>query len=142
MTVDGTFLGTNALPNCAPNDAFNISLGVDPSILVSYAKPSVRRVGGGFFSKEHTAVFRRTCWVKNTKSIAVDLIVSEQEPKGLEKEGDQAKMAMEGKGSGSVLVAKNGEVKWMFKLQPGKDTRLTLEYEARVPPGSQVEVVK
>ncbi|KAF4153915.1 hypothetical protein CNMCM8927_000185 [Aspergillus lentulus] len=156
MTVDGTFLGTTALPNCAPNDAFNISLGVDPSILVTYAKPSVRRVGGGFFSKEHTAVFRRTCWVKNTKSIAVDLIVSEQvplseddklrvqilEPKGLEKEGDQAKMAMEGKGSGSVFLAKNGEVKWMFKLQPGKDTRLTLEYEARVPPGSQVEVVK
>ncbi|EAW25180.1 uncharacterized protein NFIA_106680 [Aspergillus fischeri NRRL 181] len=156
MTVDGTFLGTTALPNCAPNDAFNISLGVDPSILVTYAKPSVRRVGGGFFSKEHTAVFRRTCWVKNTKSIAVDLIVSEQvplseddklrvqilEPKGLEKEGDQAKMAMEGKGSGSVSLAKNGEVKWILKLQPGKDIRLTLEYEARVPQGSQVEVVK
>ncbi|GIC90957.1 uncharacterized protein Aud_007395 [Aspergillus udagawae] len=156
MTVDGTFLGTTSLPNCAPNDAFNISLGVDPSILVTYAKPSVRRVGGGFFSKEHTAVFRRTCWVKNTKSIAVDLIVSEQvplseddklrvqilEPKGLEKEGDQVKMAMESKGRGTVSLAKNGEVKWMLKLQPGKDIRLTLEYEARVPQGSQVEIVK
>ncbi|PKX92844.1 uncharacterized protein P174DRAFT_432213 [Aspergillus novofumigatus IBT 16806] len=156
MTVDGTFLGTTALPNCAPNDAFNMSLGVDPSILVTYAKPSVRRVGGGFFSKEHTAVFRRACWVKNTKSIAVDLIVSEQvplseddklrvqilEPKGLEKEGDQVKMAMEGKGSGSVSLGKNGEIKWMLRLQPGKDIRLALEYEARVPPGSQVEVVK
>ncbi|GFF61044.1 isoform b of protein F37C4.5 [Aspergillus udagawae] len=156
MTVDGTFLGTTSLPNCAPKDAFNISLGVDPSILVTYAKPSVRRVGGGFFSKEHTAVFRRTCWVKNTKSIAVDLIVSEQvplseddklrvqilEPKGLEKEGDQVKMAMESKGRGTVSLAKNGEVKWMLKLQPGKDIRLTLEYEARVPQGSQVEIVK
>ncbi|KAH1513542.1 hypothetical protein KXX29_001778 [Aspergillus fumigatus] len=156
MTVDGTFLGTTNLPNCSPNDAFNISLGVDPSILVTYAKPSVRRVGGGFFSKEHTAVFRRACWVKNTKSIAVNLIVSEQvplsedeklrvqilEPRELEKEGDQAKMAMEGKGSGSVSLAKNGEVKWTFKLQPGKDIRLTLEYEARVPPGNEVEVVR
>ncbi|GIK03414.1 hypothetical protein Aspvir_007483 [Aspergillus viridinutans] len=156
MTVDGTFLGTTSLPNCAPNDAFNTSLGVDPSILVTYAKPSVRRVGGGFFSKEHTAVFRRTCWVKNTKSIAVDLIVSEQvplseddklrvqilEPKGLEKEGDQVKMAMEGKGRGSVSLAKNGEVKWMLKLQPGKDIRLALEYEAKVPQGCQVEIVK
>ncbi|KAF7181089.1 hypothetical protein CNMCM7691_000218 [Aspergillus felis] len=156
MTVDGTFLGTTSLPNCAPNDAFNISLGVDPSILVTYAKPSVRRVGGGFFSKEHTAVFRRTCWVKNTKSIAVDLIVSEQvplseddklrvqilEPRGLEKEGDQVKVAMESKGSGSVSLAKNGEVKWMLKLQPGKEIRLALEYEARVPQGSQVEIVK
>ncbi|GFF29692.1 isoform b of protein F37C4.5 [Aspergillus udagawae] len=156
MTVDGTFLGTTSLPNCAPKDAFNISLGVDPSILVTYAKPSVRRVGGGFFSKEHTAVFRRTCWVKNTKSIAVDLIVSEQvplseddklrvqilEPKGLEKEGDQAKMALDSLARGTVSLAKNGEVKWMLKLQPGKDIRLTLEYEARVPQGSQVEIVK
>lgn len=153
MTVDGTFLGTTTLPNCAPNDSFNISLGVDPSILVTYAKPSVRRIGGGFFSKEHTAVFRRTCWVKNTKSIAVDLIVSEQvplseddklrvqilEPKGLEREGDQVKMAMQ-TGSGTVSLAKNGEVKWMFKLQPGKDIRLALEYEAKVPQGSQVEL--
>lgn len=155
MTVDGTFLGTTTLPNCAPNDSLNISLGVDPSILVTYAKPFVRRIGGGFFSKEHTAVFRRTCWVKNTKSIAVDLIVSDQvplseddklrvqilEPKGLEREGDQVKMAMQTNGSGTVCLAKNGEVKWTLKLQPGKDIRLALEYEARVPQGSQVAVV-
>ncbi|RHZ48583.1 uncharacterized protein CDV56_104372 [Aspergillus thermomutatus] len=157
MTVDGTFLGTTSLPNCAPNDSFNISLGVDPSILVAYAKPSVRRIGGGFFSKEHTAVFRRTCWVKNTKSIAVDLIVSDQvplseddklrvqilEPKGLEREGDPVEMAMEtSKGRGAVVLGKNGEVKWILKLQPGKEIRLALEYEAKVPSGSQVEIVK
>ncbi|RHZ51515.1 hypothetical protein CDV55_101924 [Aspergillus turcosus] len=154
MTVDGTFLGTTTLPNCAPNDSFNISLGVDPSIQVTYAKPSVRRIGGGFFSKEHTAVFRRTCWVKNTKSIAVDLIVSDQVPlseddklrvqilgpKGLEREGDQVKIAMQ-YGSGTASLAKNGEVKWTLKLQPGKDIRLALEYEAKVPQGSQVAVV-
>ncbi|EAW10397.1 uncharacterized protein ACLA_048690 [Aspergillus clavatus NRRL 1] len=157
MTVDGTFLGTTNLPNCAPNDAFNISLGVDPSILVTYAKPSVRRVTGGFFSKEHTAVFRRACWVKNTKGATVDLIITDQvpqsedeklrvqilEPSGLEKEGDQVRMTMEkGKGRGSVALGKNGEVKWLVKLEPGKDIRLVLEYETKVPQGSQVELTR
>ncbi|KAB8231681.1 DUF4139 domain-containing protein [Aspergillus alliaceus] len=156
ISVDGTFLGTSTLPSCAPNDFFSISLGVDPNVLVTYAKPTVRKLTSGFFHKENAAVFRRSCWVKNTKSTAIDIIVSDQvplkdneqmriqvlEPKGLEKEGDEIDMAMEkDRGKGKAVMMRNGEVKWFIRLDPGKDVRMVLEYQTRVPDGNTVNLV-
>ncbi|KAB8275247.1 hypothetical protein BDV30DRAFT_236951 [Aspergillus minisclerotigenes] len=153
ISVDGTFLGTSTLPSCVPNDFFNISLGVDPNVLVTYAKPTVRKLSTGYISKEKAAVFRRSCWVKNTKSTAVDMIVSDQiplkdneqmriqvlEPKGLEKEGSEVDMALErDRGKGKAVMMRNGEVKWFVRLEPGKDVRMVLEYNAKVPDGNAV----
>lgn len=156
MTVDNAFLGTTTMPNCAPNDFFDISLGVDPSILVTYAKPTVRReTSGSFFGKEDTAIFKRRCWVKNTKTTAANIIVLDQvpmsndeklqmvisEPKGLAKEGDKVAITVEeSKGKGNVFLGKDGEVKWVMQLEPGKDVRLVLEYEMKAPRGNDVSV--
>ncbi|KAL2818012.1 hypothetical protein BJX63DRAFT_384316 [Aspergillus granulosus] len=157
ITVDGSFVGTAGLDTCAPNVFFNISLGIDPGIEVKYSKPSVKPLTGAlFFNKEDGAKFRRSTWIKNTKGVAVDLLVSEQvpvsddeklrvrvlEPAGLEKEGDEAAVKMDKvKGKGTVALRKNGEVKWMLELQPGQEIRLVLEYEAKVPSGSDVSSV-
>ncbi|KAE8152749.1 hypothetical protein BDV25DRAFT_170006 [Aspergillus avenaceus] len=156
ITVDGTFIGTSTLSRCAPDDFFNISLGMDPNILVIYAKPTVRKLTSGFFHKENAAVFHRSCWIKNTKGSAIDMIVSDQiplednenmrvqmlEPKGLEKEGDEKDMVMEkDKGRGKIVLMRNGEVKWFIKLEPGKDVRMVLEYQTRVPVGNTVNPV-
>ncbi|KAJ0421229.1 hypothetical protein BJY00DRAFT_282400 [Aspergillus carlsbadensis] len=157
ITVDGSFVGTAGLDTCAPSVFFNISLGIDPGIEVKYSKPSVKPLAGAlFFNKEDGAKFRRSTWLKNTKGVAVDLLVSDQipisddeklrvrvlEPAGLEKEGDEVDVKMEkSKGSGSVALRKNGEVKWTLKLLPGQEIKLVLEYEAKVPVGSDVSSV-
>lgn len=154
MTVDGTFLGSTTLPACGPENHFNLSLGVDPSILVTYAKPTVRRATSGFFNKEDSAVFTRVCWIKNTKNAAVSITVIDQvpvsedgmlrvnilEPKGLEKEGDQKKLEVSKVqwGKGAVIYEKNGGIKWDLDLQKGKDIKLILEYEARIPSGQKI----
>lgn len=106
MTVDGTFLGSTTLSSCEPRQFIDLSLGVDPSVLVSYAKPTARRATTGFFSKEDSAIFTRSCWVKNTKKNDISITVFDQvpvsedenlrinilEPKGLEKENDTANL--------------------------------------------------
>jgi hypothetical protein len=154
MTVDGTFLGSITLPACAPDNFFNLSLGIDPSIVVTYAKPTVRRSTSGFFAKEDSAVFSRVCWIKNTKNTTVSISVHEQvpvsederlrinilEPKGLEKEGDRKKIEVSKDqwGTGTVSLGKNREVKWDIALQKGKDVKLVLEYEARIPGGQKI----
>lgn len=156
MTVDNAFLGTTTMPNCGPNDFFDISLGVDPSILVTYAKPTVRReTSGSFFGKEDTAIFSRSCWVKNTKATAANIVVLDQvpmsndeklhmmilEPKGLVKEDDKVPMVVEkSKGNGEVFLGKDGGVKWVMRLEPGKDVRFVLEYEMKAPRGNDVSV--
>lgn len=155
VTVDGAFLGTTNMPSCAPNDIFDISLGVDPSIVVTYAKPTVRCETSGLFVKEDTAIFRRSCWVKNKKSTAVNIVVLEQvpisndeklqmavlEPKGLAKDGDKVDIAIDAeKGKGVATMGKDGEVRWIMQLGAGKDVNLVLEYEMKAPRGNNVSV--
>ncbi|KAE8148998.1 hypothetical protein BDV25DRAFT_141212 [Aspergillus avenaceus] len=155
ITVDGTFLGTVTTPGCAPEGFFNLSLGIDPSILVRYSKPIVRRATSGFFTKEVGATFRRTCWVKNTKSTAADITVVEQvplsenekfqvqivEPKGLDKEGDEATLEMDtSSGKGTASLENNGEVKWVIHLEAGKDVKVIFEYATTVPSGCEVDM--
>ncbi|KAL4959531.1 uncharacterized protein BDV14DRAFT_184530 [Aspergillus stella-maris] len=156
ITVDGSFIGSANIEKCAPNIFFNISLGVDPGIEVKYFKPIVKPLSGGmFFNKEDGAKFRRSVWVKNSKSVAVDLVVSDQAPVSedeklgvklltprVEEEGDEVPLNIEkGKGEGVATLLKNGEVKWTLRLEAQKEVKLLLEYEARVPNGSDVACV-
>jgi hypothetical protein len=154
LTLDGTFLGSTTIPTCTPDNAFNLSLGVDPSILVTYAKPTVRRATSGFFNKEDCAVFTRVCWIKNTKGSSISILVLDQvpvsederlrvnilDPKGLEKEGDKTKLdiAKGSWGKGTATMGKGGELKWEITLDKGKDVKLILEYEARIPSGQKI----
>lgn len=154
MTVDGTFLGSTNLPSCAPDEFLSLSLGVDPSILVNYAKPTVRRATTGFFNKEDSAIFTRNCWLKNTKSSVASITVLDQipisederlkvhivEPKGLEKSGDRAKLDLSTKvqpqgAKAEVHLEKNGVVRWDVTLEKGKEVKLVLEYVTRLPNG-------
>lgn len=128
VTVDGSFLGsvpgeslfwsgssdskTMSKPACAPGEPLDLSLGIDPSIGVTYSTPFVKKgsalgsgsesagMGGvaGFFSrktagedKDETAVFRRVCTVRNSKSSPVDLVVIEQVPVSEAEDKDTGK---------------------------------------------------
>lgn len=111
LTLDGSFLGNASLPRASPGEAFVLGLGVDPSVSVSYAKPSVRRGSSGVFQKEGVAVYVRSCTITNTKGnrdleelMVVDQVpVSQEEklkvevlvPRGL---GGSSSGAGEGKG--------------------------------------------
>jgi hypothetical protein len=56
-------------------------LGVDPTISVNYAQPTVRRSQSGIFSKEDCEVYTRMVTITNTKhDTAVELQVLDQVP--------------------------------------------------------------
>ncbi|KAH8678938.1 hypothetical protein BGZ60DRAFT_402185 [Tricladium varicosporioides] len=81
LTLDGSFLGQASFPRCSAGESFSLPLGVDPSIQVSYPKPTVRRSQTGIFSKEDSNVFSRSVMVTNTKrSSGVELTVLDQVP--------------------------------------------------------------
>lgn len=70
LTLDGTFMGRSALPRCSSGDSFTMSLGVDPTIRVSYPKPDVKRSSSGVFSKENSTAYRRSIAITNTRGAA------------------------------------------------------------------------
>lgn len=87
LTLDGTFLGHSSIPRCECGGGFTLNFGVDPSVQVAYAKPTVRRAttgmgltmfGGG---KENNEVFTRCTTITNTKAnTTLDLTLLEQVP--------------------------------------------------------------
>ena len=158
LTLDGTFLGNSSLPRCSADESFSLSLGVDPSVTVTYSKPVVKRSQTGVFQKEGTGVYTRTCTVTNTRpdrpleAIVLDQVpVSEDErlkvdilqPAGLRNENDSVAktgsgIAAVGKvtekwGTAKATLKKAGEVSWKVNLEPGRGVKLVLEYEARFP---------
>lgn len=102
VTLDGSYLGSVTLPQVSPSQVFQLSLGVDPGIQISYPKPSTKRSTQGLFTKELAQVYTRNIWLTNSKKSAVDLLVLEQvplsederlkiditSPRGLNAEGD------------------------------------------------------
>jgi hypothetical protein len=81
LTLDGSFMGQSTIPRCSAGDSFTLPLGVDPTISVSYAKPTVRRSQSGIFSKEDCEVYTRMATITNTKhNTAVELRVLDQVP--------------------------------------------------------------
>lgn len=157
LTLDGSFLGNTNIPRCSAGETFSLSLGVDPSVTVTYSKPLVKRKQTGVFQTEGSGVYTRICTITNTKSnralectVLDQIPVSEDErlkveviqPSGLRKEGDSAKtgtsIAHAGKQADSSAKAiatmkKGGEICWDVKIDPGRGVKLVLEYEARFP---------
>lgn len=159
LTLDGSFLGNTNLPRCSAGEAFHISLGVDPSVNVTYSKPAVKRSQTGVFTKEGSGVYTRTCTITNTKSnraiegtVLDQVPVSEEErlrvevlqPAGLRAEGDAVKTGaavgkgMEKWGRATATLRKGGEVAWEIKIEAGRGAKLVLEYEAKFPSSEMI----
>lgn len=157
LTLDGSCLGNTILPRCSAAEHFHLSLGVDPSVAVTYSKSVARRSQTGVFAKEGSGVYTRTCTITNTKSnrafegtVLDQIPVSEDErlrvkvlqPVGLRAEGDAVKTGtgvatvgegMKKWGRATAVLKKGGEVAWEVKIEPGRGAKLLLEYEAKHP---------
>ena len=93
ITLDGTFIGTTALPkNVYPGGFFNLGLGIDESVTVMYSKPSVKRTihkSGGFLGtgfgraeSEVVATYGRSTVIRNSRLDRgpIELVVTDQVP--------------------------------------------------------------
>lgn len=162
LTLDGTFMGRSTLPHCSSGASFSLSLGVDPAIRISYAKPDVKRSTSGVFTKEDSTTYSRSITITNTrvatggKSVRLTVMdqvpVSEDEklrvelvhPRGLVVGGADVSTgvpdsnARDGKDWGKAVasIKKDGQVSWDVLLSAGKGVKLVLEYDVSLPAGS------
>ncbi|KAF1987246.1 hypothetical protein K402DRAFT_392945 [Aulographum hederae CBS 113979] len=168
VTLDGTFLGNMNMGRVSPGGTFELPLGVDPAIHISYPKPSVKRSTIGMFQKESAQTYVRNIWITNTKTVPVEVLVLDQvpisederlkieivTPRGLSKEGDRFRAGAAAKEGASATAVdgakdaawgravaslkKNGEVAWNVNLEKKGAGLLKLEYEARLPNAEKI----
>ncbi|KAF8332765.1 uncharacterized protein EI90DRAFT_2971572 [Cantharellus anzutake] len=84
--MDGNFVSKSSIPDVSPQESFSCSLGVDPSIKITYHPQSkvVRSQGGSLISmssKQQVTRFGQRISIKNTRPSSLSrLVVREQVP--------------------------------------------------------------
>ncbi len=157
VTLDEAFLGTMQLPRIGPGQPFDLPLGIDPGLPVSYSVPTVKRSTTGMFTKESAAMYSRSIFVTNTKAAPVEVRILDQvpvseddkltvdilQPRGLKAAGDTVKAGVSAKegsaaqgkpwGRGTATLKKDGKIEWDLTIEKGQACVLNLDYEARLP---------
>ncbi|KAF7439911.1 hypothetical protein PC9H_000248 [Pleurotus ostreatus] len=70
--VDGSFISKSNIPSVGPQGSFDCSLGVDPSIDVTYHPLSKNISKSGFYTKNSKYSYNQRITVSNTKTKPVD----------------------------------------------------------------------
>jgi uncharacterized protein (TIGR02231 family) len=162
LTLDGSFLGRVTLPRCSIGDSFTLSLGVDPSVQVSYPKPNFKHGSSSLFSlsKENTMYTRQITLANTRKDVGGKLQltvrdqvpVSEEErlkieilkPSGLVVDGPSVDTGesthdFDDKkpwGEATAKLKQGGEIEWVVTINPGCSTTLYLQYLCVAPSGT------
>jgi len=134
LTIDGTFLGNSTVTRCAPNDAFEIGLGVDEEVPVTYAKPVRRVASEGMLLKEQVVTYERNISVYNTRSTPITLILFDQVPVSEEEKLRIAVKRPALKNVGDTLGGAATNVKFFSGFEMGG------KKPTSVPAGSGVKV--
>lgn len=80
LTLDGSFLGNTIVPRCAPEDHFELGLGVDEEVLIEYRRPVRKIAMQGVLVKEQVVTYERCVHIHNARGNLVKLIVFDQVP--------------------------------------------------------------
>lgn len=161
LTLDGGFMGRTMLPRCSAGETLTLPLGIDPAVRVQYPGPDVRRATTGLFTKEDSSIYSRTITLENTRSsssskpchifVHDQIPLSEDErlkvevitPRGLNANASAVKAGVAGTsgienkdwGTADAILKETGTVSWNVRLNPGKATKLELEYAVAMPGG-------
>lgn len=118
LTLDGSFLGNTVVPRCAPDEHFELGLGVDEEVLIEYRKPVRKIAMQGVIVKEQVVTYERCVRIHNARGNLVKLVVFDQvpvseddklriaisRPRGLKVVGDIVKVS----GTGENFVSATG----------------------------------
>ncbi|KAF4603028.1 hypothetical protein EYR38_003433 [Pleurotus pulmonarius] len=69
--IDGSFVAKSRFPAVNPQETFESSLGVDPSVRTTYAPLSKKTASSGLLTKTTTTTYSRQATVRNTKAEAI-----------------------------------------------------------------------
>ncbi|KAF9492716.1 hypothetical protein BDN71DRAFT_1420435 [Pleurotus eryngii] len=79
--VDGSFVSKTTVPEVSPQESFDCSLGVDPSIRLTYHPLSKNSSESGFYNKSSGRTYSQHITVHNTKNITIrDLTIIDHIP--------------------------------------------------------------
>jgi len=83
--LDNNFLTKSYMDAVSPQEEFEVSLGIDPSVKITYKPVNKFEKKSGLVTKYKQIEFRQEIVIKNTKSSAVKIKITDQLPKSMEE---------------------------------------------------------
>jgi uncharacterized protein (TIGR02231 family) len=128
--VGGDFIGTSRIKTVAPDESFNISLGIDEGIKVSRKLLKRERGKSGFVSNKVRSLFRFKLEVSNFKKDGVKVDVVDQIPVSQIKEitVKLSEVSVE-----PDEKTEDGLLRWSLALDPGETKEIIFEFYIEHP---------
>ena len=133
LYYEGTYLGKTYIDLSAVSDTLSLSLGKDNDVKVSrklVKEYSAKR----FIGSNRTDSRQYEISVRNTKQVAVNVIITDQFPVSTTKE-----IEVEDENAADAQVDKDtGIITWSLTIPPAQEKKLTLRYSVRYPKDRKV----
>ncbi|KAJ7599850.1 hypothetical protein C8J56DRAFT_812753 [Mycena floridula] len=160
--VDGSFISRKQIPAVSPKETFDCSLGLDPSIRVTYPRCERKRSETGILGKTAKYDFIQRVAIHNTKTVPVKLKVMDQFPVSENSDivvkllnpsltvpatrrfriNDTVTaqwMGLDGPERDSEVVGKDGKIEWICDLGALSKMNLNLQWEVAAPAKEVIE---
>jgi uncharacterized protein (TIGR02231 family) len=132
LLVQNNFVGTSTIKAIAPNESFELSVGVDDGVKLT-RKLEEKREEMGALRKVH---YHFTIKATNLKNEKVKLSIYDLIP--VSQESDIEVMLMEGT-TRHASLDKEGKIQWVVELDKGQSTEIALKYRVYHPVGKPIQ---
>jgi len=150
--LDNNFLTKTTLSAVSPMEEFDIALGVDPSVKVTYIPVKKFQQRTGMISKADLFNFHQVIEIKNTKSQPVKIKVTDQCPWST---NDKIKITLQDpdikfpkgtssdtsiiKNGNASLYTNNNAIEWELEVPSSETKTINLKYQVEHPIGVRIE---
>lgn len=132
LLVQNNFVGTSTIKAIAPNESFELSVGVDDAVKVS-RKLEEKKEEQGALRKIY---YSFTIKVTNLKGDKVSVLVHDLVP--VSRETDIEVMVLEGT-TKYQSMDKDGKIQWAVELEKGQSTEISLKYRVYHPANKPID---
>ena len=133
--MDGDFVGTLAIKRVAPNEEFELSLGVDDRVVVT-RELKAREVDKKFIGDRRRLRVAYEIEVKNLRAQKISLDVRDQLPVSRH---EQIKVKLEAGDPKPSEQTELNELKWRLALEPNAKAVARFEFSIEQPTTLQVQ---
>ena len=135
LFIEGGFVGTLPLKRTAPNEEFELSLGVDDRVTVK-RELKAREVDKKLIGDRRRLRVAYEIEIKNLRAQKIDLEVRDQFPVSRH---EQVKVKLEACDPKPIEQTDLNELKWRFTLEPNAKTAARFEFSIEQPTTLQVQ---
>ncbi|XP_065185223.1 protein F37C4.5-like [Sycon ciliatum] len=146
--LEGNFVAKSSLPAISPLEQFECSLGVDPSVRITYKPVQRFREQSGLMSKTTKFKYSQVIQIKNTQQEPVTIKVIDQLPLSTEEKIKVLLIAPELRKPerGKQLppdayprMNQSNNIEWQVRIAGGKGEELQLRYTVEFPSESRID---